>query len=1045
MRYSRPCWTAVAVFVCAAAALAGEPWKAGGYEECFGMKPDQVAKDYAVQEIACTGQSNVFWPGEEIAFTFQFANKTGEALKAEGKAELVSYGFSTDPADVFQVKTHKLADFGATPLSVSIPPNGFQNIVIRPNVPAKFGAYLLLMDLAGHGRQFGAAFLRTPVATPGKVQYPSYALDINGWNCVPEVFALWQRIGIKATRLEWGARPTTHAEFPAQIAEMGRIMGGMSDHDITVMLTISNTGYPQPLNYSPRRWVNEQDEMVSNPEKGDMAGLPEHDEDFQKWCAIVAATFGWPRGPLNGMELWNEPWEGISISGWGADCLRFRELYTRMAQGVEQGRKQRGVQVLIGGACSSMNTDDKLFCDGTDTFLKWLDFTSIHYQPMAAMPALVPEWLTRKSPLGPTRVWDTESWIANSEDRVAVAIASMRSLGQERTAGVLHDMVYGVQHYDLRLPNGKTKIRVVQTWAPGGAIAAVQSFIGERRFREILYRNGLPWIYVFDGLPKTAGNQLVAQPDDGTVVVVGDLSGVYDRDRLLFRSVLGVKNVPKVAAAKARLAALAADAPRAEREKLQKELRLAAVLEGAALTLPDGGGKFMLLDFYGNPVPAQDGKIAVPLNGLGYLLRTDGSPGSFAELLEALKAARVDGLTPLDVRAHDLLARIEQQPPLRLTLTNVLNRPVSGELTVSLGGLRLEAPPKPFALEPHETRMIALKITGGNPAADNTYPLKLAFDAGADGRVTHEENLHVNVIAKKTIIVDGELRDWEGVLPQPVAGGNAGANLTEKAWLPFLQFDEKTTSGVATGYLAYDDSGFYFAAKIADDSPYDGTVRFATRDEDQYYYPAKVFLPEKDGKGNIKKRELTWPDGVRRYSYRKNPDLPSGEGTDNVLLAFGVFRPGQNGMYPRPPGTMPRYMAWKCTDYEYALNQVSQKHGGGTEIWRLMAPGVPRKHFYPRQPKAPVDGGPVENGKLALKRDGNTRIVEALLPWDEIPEVKKKLDAGQPIRFSFRANNNKGGALELARERSVSQININAFHDFWSDSWAVETEFAFEK
>ena len=26
-----------------------------------------------------------------------------------------------------------------------------------------------------------------------------------------------------------------------------------------------------------------------------------------------------------------------------------------------------------------------------------------------------------------------------------------------------------------------------------------------------------------------------------------------------------------------------------------------------------------------------------------------------------------------------------------------------------------------------------------------------------------------------------------------------GANLTEKAWLPFMQFDEKTTSGVATG------------------------------------------------------------------------------------------------------------------------------------------------------------------------------------------------------------------------------------------------------
>ncbi|MCY3024097.1 MAG: hypothetical protein NTW87_34400, partial [Planctomycetota bacterium] len=343
---------------------AGEPWKAPGYEEAFGMKPDQVAKDYTVQQIASTGRSNVFWPGEEIAFTFQFVNKTGEPLKADGKAELVSYGFTTDPADVFQIKTHKIADLGSTPFAVDIPGKGFQNVILKPTVPPRFGACLLLIDLAGSGRQFGAAFLRTPVAMPGKVQYPSFALDINGWNCVPEVFALWQRLGIKATRLEYGARPTSSDGFPEQLADMGRMLAGMAEHDITVMMTISNTGYPQPLNTMPRRWLNAQDEMVDNPQQGDMAGLPEYDEDFQKWCCVVAGTFGWPRGPLNGMELWNEPWEGISISGWGGDLPRFRELYAAMAQGVEQARKKRGVQVLIGGACSSMNTDDKLFCDG---------------------------------------------------------------------------------------------------------------------------------------------------------------------------------------------------------------------------------------------------------------------------------------------------------------------------------------------------------------------------------------------------------------------------------------------------------------------------------------------------------------------------------------------------------------------------------------------------------------------------------------------------------------------------------------------------------
>ena len=40
--------------------------------------------------------------------------------------------------------------------------------------------------------------------------------------------------------------------------------------------------------------------------------------------------------------------------------------------------------------------------------------------------------------------------------------------------------------------------------------------------------------------------------------------------------------------------------------------------------------------------------------------------------------------------------------------------------------------------------------------------------------------------------------------------------------------------------------------------------------------------------------------------------------------------------------------AYDCTDHEYALNKVSKKYGGGTEVWRLLAPGMVRGDFYPR-------------------------------------------------------------------------------------------------
>ena len=41
---------------------------------------------------------------------------------------------------------------------------------------------------------------------------------------------------------------------------------------------------------------------------------------------------------------------------------------------------------------------------------------------------------------------------------------------------------------------------------------------------------------------------------------------------------------------------------------------------------------------------------------------------------------------------------------------------------------------------------------------------------------------------------------------------------------------------------------------------------------------------------------------------------------------------GEDGYGTTPKGTMPRYVGYKCTDYEYALNQVAPQYGGGTEI-----------------------------------------------------------------------------------------------------------------
>ena len=238
--------------------------------------------------------------------------------------------------------------------------------------------------------------------------------------------------------------------------------------------------------------------------------------------------------------------------------------------------------------------------------------------------------------------------------------------------------------------------------------------------------------------------------------------------------------------------------------------------------------------------------------------------------------------------------------------------------------------------------------------------------------------------------------------------------------------------------LAHDDQYFYFAAKIADATPDEGMHRMENANDDEWFYPATVL--DKDGKKH------QWPEGVRRFSYAKGPELPSGNfpNRDNVQIGFNVLSDAEKDYLPFMPGTRPEYGSVPTNDYEYALNPIAAKYGGGTEIWRLRVPGMPPKNFYPHQPKGPLDGA-VKGGKLAITRDANTRYVECAIPWSEIPHVRRALDSGKPIKFSFRVNDNAGiGCMELSKNRSVAKRGTSFGVD-WSEHWTNEVEFGWAK
>jgi hypothetical protein len=1135
------------------------------YEKVLGLQNNLRHYYYDVTIAQSSTNTNVLWPEEQPAYTVQVLNNMDDSMIASGSVELIHYGTKARPNDIWlpEMVSLEQGSKAKIPVNIQVAARSWTNIDIRPLIPAAFGGYALVMDLGKYGRRLICSLVRTYAANPRRLQFPKQSLDDMG----PDFL---HRVGVQAIRMgvEYIAPGT--AGYSKKMEELENKLKAYQEKNITVLLMFGAGDAPMPLGM-PRPFLDSN--QVMRKTKQDYVWLPSSDKDFHQFVYTLCTKYGWPRGPVTAVSLWNEPWEGMSISGWQSDIPRYREIYQVMADAVVDARKQ-GAAVLVGGGDSNSNAWDKLFADGKMGFLPLFDFCSIHYQGIES-PAIYPEWVNRKSPYGRVKIWDTESWVGNTDDRIGLVVAVSRSAGYDRSmgiyAGYMHTGMRGSERarQKIRTPKGSQQMdRIPDSWSPAAAVGAVQHLVGERDFNRLLFTKGLPWIMLFNGYDDHA--------DDGTAVVCGDIGEAFGADRVLFR---GVKRT------------------------------------GVGQMKLPADKTFRLYDFYGNLVTPSGKYLIVPLNSQGYYLRTDGTKGSFAKLVYALESARIDGYEPAEIIAKDMTERVDNGAVLKLQLTNVLNRPVKGKLSVSLGNLILQAPAW-VSLEAHEQKEVPVTVTGGKPATNNTYPLSVHFDAGSDGMATHNEDMHVNLISHLPIVVDGRLDDWQQALPQTVSSqGSGSVSLTEAAWYPFKNFDTKA-NGYATSYMAYDDHYFYFAAKVADSTPHPGTYRFENRPDDEFFYPDTAYAMDmqqaligkqgaaevnvndllvNDGKNKtisywesndntnsfgidlqlpegkpmrvsfylpavkvnglymevynaatnqllfqrkvdrlwngvyetfdlagkvrvvfhsygwwytaklggvffdrtdaagiafvkedfdtrgkwrehygqsgyyivgmqqqlpegvavqlahvVVKQPLVWPAGVRHFTYRKNPVTPDNSGLgyayDNVLLAFNAIPEGQDGMLANPPGTMPRYTGYKCTDYEYAFNQVALQYGGGTEIWRLLAPGLNRKHFFPRQPKSDKEG-PVKGGKLVIRREGNTLITECAIPWEELPDVKKALDEKKTVKLSFRVNDDgaPGSCMELAKDRSVSKLNARAFHPDWKTHWANELEFSFEK
>ncbi|MFW5982370.1 MAG: hypothetical protein ACOCQ9_00380 [Candidatus Brocadiia bacterium] len=1025
----------------AMAQQASQTWDFRNYEDAFELGEDQEATDYQVTVLDSNAPGHIFGEDEQPEFKFQIENLTDEPLEAEGKVELIRYGTFEDPDyedSWWEPTIEKYEDVAEIPLQVDLEAGDWTNVTIEPPTPETRGGYALIVDLGDYGRRYLASFIRTFEHDLERVQFPVQSLEHHP----PEILA---RLGVQAIRYGVSFEPldTDRTKDGKPYFDwLDEQFQDLHDHKITAMAEVGvGDTYKQPLG-QPRPHLDEDDVMKGG--KKDSVWLPEEDDEFEEYVYHLASNYGWPKGPITGITLWNEPWEGSSISGWQADMIRYRELHRRMGEAVFRAREEHDVEVLIGGADSTSNTWDKFLPQGTENSPLWpeyVDFCSIHYQGMSA-PSRYKAWNEREHYMGRVKVWDTESWLANSEDSFVSVFASNRAAGYDRTMGSLSryavsSLSHGrVRHDTIQTEDGEKKIRrPLETRPLGATYSAVRHFFGERDFDRVLFKKGLPWVFVFDGLD---GN-----PDDGTVAITGDIQSLYRGQPQLFDGVRTLDEVEAKSDLRDELDALEPD-QLGRRAELYAKLAERHSFRDATIRIDNPDGLFKVYDQYGNV--AQDGEtLDLVLDTTGHILRADPEEsGSFDKLLDAIRSAEIRGIQPLEIVARDMTNEIKNRPTVELRLTNQLNQSVEGSLDVSLGELEISHPDQ-LSFEPRERKRVEIEVVGGEPRDDNTYPLAVDFDAGEQGLAPHREDMHVNLINRRTITVDGDLDDWEGTLPQTInAVGDLDPTMTEEAWLPFEDFEEGISTGFATAYVAYDEDYFYFAARVADDDPVPAPVRFGEQDDDFYFYPEVSYEETDDGE----QIEHRWPEDVRRFSYRRQPDLPSsgqGRNFDNILIGFNVLEPGEDNHTIRSlPGRPERLGHYKTTDYQLALNKVSDEAGGGTEVYMLETPNMPRKHHYPRQPEHP-DEGPVEGAELEVVYHDDTRIVEAAIPWSAIPTVHQRMKDGDQISFSYRVNHGGGGpAMELSKGRSAAEGLSKSFNPDWQRSYPNVLPFEWE-
>jgi len=885
-------------------------------------------------------------------------------------------------------------------------------LTVTLTVPKEYGVYAVLLERQDGTRTAIGSVARVHRPTPRKDAIPQMQAEFNfdgsysAWTSpelADEIGAVGERLGYTMMRVEihW-SQPDRNG--PYDFRAIDYFIAGMEKHGIKVMDT---TGI-HPT------WTRSLD----------LYGVCEeqYDPEFAKWIQAFTLRY-WKGGKVGlwGIEFYNEPWEPSGISGWRQDSVRYRKLL----QVIHDNAKAVAPGIKILGTSSIMNTEDKLIGNGLADYVNLLDILTDHYvTSRAAYGARVAEKYGKIS-------GETETWGCSTEVLIPQFMTQFLACGNRFINPTTGDMVMDVAN----TPGGMTSMPK----PPAVAISAWNAIIADRPFNRIAFTKHLPWLYQFG-------------PDnDAAFVLYGKLQANASGD---------------------------------PRDVVWSQ---AAAGPDGVMTLTDAKSALVVLDAAGNPVARKTKTtFQLPMSRSAFYLS---SPLGAGYVIDCVRLCHLEGLRQLEIIPGTLTARPAAGKPVLLpvTLHNLNNMPVTGKLTVrSLLDNDAVGTEQTVSLAAGETTTVHVAVTyvlaGGLP---------LQFTVTANGMPqTWREVVQCTAVPKMSLPVDGDAQAWNRVTPVTVlrTEGVAVANSIEKAWLPFIKGSlEVLPAKRGDVRLAWDERNLYIQATV-DAAQLNPKARLETRDDNQYYYSAaddatcdglrkyeRFVVPAPRNQAEVDalatlKADPEWPlyqqylkehpeasallnnefwsvwryfDAKRRglnqsfslqnHTYKSSffGDLPfSG---DSFQFAFDLDAADRRAQSTHdlvyPWEKLPEnYQAIPDSDYEFALSLCTD---GKPELWCLLAPGIPRSHYYPRSLRAITDQHAVKSATVSIKYENGKTTYRLALPWQELAVTRPA--PGLNLGFTFRFNDSKGGAVTFGGELAATKTNNLTLHPYWED------------